>query len=154
MEVSKELLKNLNDLFTRNRDAQKGYVEAANHINQKELSKWMIDYSTQRQLFAAELDLEIRRLGGRPEDSTSVLGEIHRVWIDLKGQLSNNDPHAMLEECTRGEEKAVADYDEILDEQKGMSIETRNLLNRHKSKIINALNQIKTMMKMYVPAGN
>ncbi len=152
MKVSKELLQGLNGLLTRNRDAQKGYVEAANHINQKELSKWMIDYSTQRQLFATELDLEIRRLGGEPDDSTSILGEIHRVWIDLKGQFSSNDPHAMLEECIKVEKKVIASYNKILEEHNDIPIETRDLLNRHKSRIINALTEINIMMKMYVPA--
>lgn len=152
MKVSKELLKDLNDLLNRSRDAQKGYVEASNHINQPELSKWMIDYSKQRQLYAAELDLEIKRLGGQTDDSTSMLGELHRVWIDLKGQLSQNDPYAMLEECTRGEEQALEDYNEVLQSNQSMPSETRDMLNRHQTKIKNALTQIKTMMKMHVPS--
>ncbi len=152
MKVSKELLQSLNDLLSRNRDAQKGYVEASNHVNLKELSKWMVDYSHQRQLFAAELDLEVRRLGGKPDDGTTIAGEAHRIWIDLKGQLTENDPYAMLEECTRGEEKAIEDYDSVLKDHHDMPMETRDMLNRHKSKIINALREIKTMMKMYVPA--
>lgn len=152
MKVSKELLNDLNDLLNRSRDAQKGYVEASNHINHPELSKWMIDYSKQRQLYAAELDLEIKRLGGDADDSTSMLGELHRVWIDLKGQLTQNDPYAMLEECTRGEEKAMENYNEIFESHKNMPPETRDMLNRHRTKIKEALGQIKTLMKMYVPS--
>lgn len=161
MNGSKDLIKDsailiqgLNALLSRNRDAQKGYVEASNHINLKELSKWMLDYSVQRQLFSNQLDLEIRRLGGTPEDGTSALGEMHRVWIDLRGEITNNDPFAMLEECLRGEEKAVEDYDAVLRQyHKDMPQPTMDMLNRHKSKIILAISQIKAMLKSYVPIG-
>ena len=152
MTVSKELIQSLNDLLSRNRDAQKGYVEASNHINLKELSKWMLDYSVQRQLFSNQLDMEIRRLGGMPDDGTSAMGELHRIWIDLKGEITNNDPHAMLEECQRGEERALEDYDATLKKYfRTMPQQTMDMLNRHKSKIILAISQIKAMLKAYVP---
>ncbi|MCB9315020.1 MAG: PA2169 family four-helix-bundle protein [Lewinellaceae bacterium] len=152
MTVSKELIQGLNDLLSRNRDAQKGYVEASNHINLKELSKWMLDYSVQRQLFSNQLDMEIRRLGGMPDDGTSAMGELHRIWIDLKGEITNNDPHAMLEECQRGEERALEDYDATLKKYfRTMPQQTMDMLNRHKSKIILAISQIKAMLKAYVP---
>ncbi|MEZ4940231.1 MAG: PA2169 family four-helix-bundle protein [Saprospiraceae bacterium] len=148
---SAALIQGLNDLLSRNRDAQKGYVEASNHINLNELSKWMLDYSVQRQMFSNQLDMEIRRLGGIPEDGTTALGELHRVWIDLRGEITNNDPLAMLEECLRGEEQAVEDYDAVLRQHRDMPQQTIDLLNRHKSKIILAISQIKAMLKSYVP---
>lgn len=154
MQVSNELMQGLNDLLARSRDAQKGYIEASNHINTPQVRKWLLEYSDQRLKFSVELENEIRRLGGEPDDSTSVLGDLHRVWIDLKGMASDDEPMAMLEECQRGEQKALEDYTELLNQHQRMSPATFHLLKQHKTKIEAALALIHSLKEIFEPADS
>ncbi len=148
MKVSDELLDKLNHLLHRSRDAQRGYVETSNHVNSPEVRKWMIEYSDQRAVFCTNLATEIKLLGGDSDNTTSVLGEIHRLWIDLKGQWSDEEPLAMLEECKRGEETALEDYQEVLEDNDGMPASTSAMLNRHTAAISRALAQINILIDM------
>ncbi|MEO7318692.1 MAG: PA2169 family four-helix-bundle protein, partial [Chthoniobacteraceae bacterium] len=50
----------------------------------------------------------------KPETAGSVSGALHRGWIDLKAALTSKDEHAILAECERGEDSAVAHYTEAL----------------------------------------
>ena len=45
------------------------------------------------------------------------MGTLHRVWVDLKTMLSNNDSVAVLEECERGEAAALMAYENALREE-------------------------------------
>lgn len=151
MLISKELMQGLNTLLSRSRDAEKGYIEVSNHINTPQLRKWLLDYSEQRKQFSVELAREIRLLGGDPDNETSVLGELHRVWIDLKGTASDDEPIAMLEECQRGEQYALEDYETLLAEHPDMMATTRYLLTQHKTKIESALLFIEALKEIFAP---
>jgi uncharacterized protein (TIGR02284 family) len=74
-----------------------------------------IELATQRQQFAMELQTLVAGLGQQPEDSGSVSAALHRGWLDLKAAISNGKPHAILEECERGEDAAVAAYRDALE---------------------------------------
>ena len=151
MLVSKEVMQGLNTLLARSRDAEKGYIEVSNHINEPRLRKWLLEYSDQHKQFSAELASEIRALAGDPDDGTSILGELHRAWIDLKGTASDNEPIAMLEECERGEQQAYDDYQELLNDHTDMLASTRALLQQQRIKIGTALEQVKSMKKVFEP---
>ena len=57
----------------------------------------------------------MQQLGGKADDHGSVTGKMHRGWINLKAAISSNEPHAVLSECERGEDAAVAAYREALE---------------------------------------
>lgn len=145
MQNHDEFLDDLNELLSLSRDAQKGYTDTYMHVSNKALHEWMRKHSEQRKQFTDELAAEIKRLGGDPDKDTSLLGELHRLWIDIKGSASSDDAEAMLEECERGEEKAVEEYGEMLEEHADMPASTRSLLVRQKSQIQTALANIRTL---------
>ncbi len=62
----------------------------------------------------AELEQHIRRLGGEPASGGTVAGALHRGWVSVKSALSINDDKAVLEECERGADAAVARYRQAL----------------------------------------
>ena len=149
MKDLKDLANDMNTLLARSRDAREGYVEASHNLkNGGPLDKWMHEYSDQRLRFSIELEKEINILGGDPDFDTSILGDLHRAWIDLKGTFSDNEPLAMLEECHRGETKAYNDYGDLLEKYPNMPTTTRQLLVAQQSKIKGAIAQIETMIKM------
>jgi uncharacterized protein (TIGR02284 family) len=53
---------------------------------------------------------EVRRLGGEPAEAGSITGSLHRGWMGLKAALTGDDDRAILDECERGEESALAAY--------------------------------------------
>lgn len=104
----------LNNLIETCKDGQKGFQEAAEKVHCNELKAELQSYSRQRAEFAAALQSEVARLGVEPEKSGSMAGAIHRGWINLKTALTSNDDQAVISECERGEDSAVAAYQDAM----------------------------------------
>ena len=146
--ISEETQNGINHLISRNRDAGKGFVEVANNINHVNLTQWLIDWAKIHDELADQLELVMKQVGVEPDSDTSMLGELHHVWIDLKAQWTNNDSAALLGECIRGEETALEDYQEVIAE-KEMPLFARNILNNQKSKIQEAVDGLKVLKNSY-----
>ncbi|MFC5411588.1 PA2169 family four-helix-bundle protein [Larkinella bovis] len=132
-----EILNRLNTLLTRTRDGEWGYQEAAENVKDTELKSLFLTQSRQRGEFAAEIDREIRMLGGDPETTTSLAADLHRAWINIKTTFTGNDDKAVVEECKRGDGQALDDYQEILKNTYLMA-STRELLLNQKERIESA----------------
>ncbi len=105
----------LNDLIETLKDGEEGFRAAAEDVQSGELKKLFGEYSRQRSQFAAELQTLAQAEGENdPETSGSVAGALHRGWIDLKAALTTKNDHAILAECERGEDSAVAAYRKAL----------------------------------------
>ena len=48
------------------------------------------------------------------EEGGSAMGAVERGWVAVRGTLSTYDDKAMLEECERGEDNALARYRKAL----------------------------------------
>src|SRR5437879_12880656 len=101
-------------LIETNRDGEKGYKDAAEHIKRPDLKAFFIEQSTEGGRFARELEAELARLGkpGKKE-SGSVAGAMHRAWIDTKANLGGGD-RTILESVERGEHSAKEAYEKAL----------------------------------------
>ena len=107
----------LNNLIETLKDGQAGFRAAAEDITDSRLKKLFSEYSLQRSRFAGELQSLVQSLGeSDPANSGSVAGAVHRGWINLKAALMSKDEHAVLAECERGEDVAVAAYRKVLDD--------------------------------------
>mgnify|MGYP000424140385 CR=1 FL=1 len=146
------LISKLNDLLTLNYDAEKGFIEAGNHVNQKDLVQWFNANATTRRNFQHELKAHIIALGGEPSEGTSFTGELHRIWMDWKTYLPGSKTTDMFDECLRGENKALEDYQEIMNEV-NTPVATSAMLNKQVGEINNNIKSLKTLEKMFVPAG-
>lgn len=113
-EIRTATIDTLNKLIAVCKDSEAGYQAATDDTKDLELKAIFARLAHQRADFAAELQLAVKRLGGTPRDSTTVGGSLHRGWIELKAALTRNDAHAVLSECERGEDVAVAAYREAL----------------------------------------
>jgi uncharacterized protein (TIGR02284 family) len=63
---------------------------------------------------AEELNQQIRALGGAPEQGGSAAGALHRGWVAVRSALTTYDDKAVLQECERGEDNALARYRKAL----------------------------------------
>jgi len=136
-ETRGEVLDQLNRLLTDTRDGEKGYQEAADSVKDTELKSMFLAQSRQRGEFALELDREIRTLGGDPDNTTSLAADLHRAWINIKSTFASNDDKATVQECQRGDQEALENYNAVLQET-DLVASTRELLLRQKQSIESA----------------
>ncbi|NJB82789.1 ferritin-like domain-containing protein [Wenyingzhuangia aestuarii] len=124
----------LNLLLEKNYDAEKGYRNAIENVQNEELKKFFSKKSSERSSFAQDLKTEIASFNQDADQSGSVLGDIHRVWMDLKSTFSSNNDEAVLEEAIRGEKAAIEEYNSVLSET-ALPKSTKTLLESQKRKI-------------------
>ena len=136
-ETRGEILDQLSRLLTRNHDAEKGYQEAAENVKDNELKSLFLAQSRQRAEFALALDREIRTLGGEPDTGTSLAADLHRAWINIKSTFASDDDKATVQECHRGDQEALENYNTVLQET-DLAASTRELLLQQKQSIDSA----------------
>lgn len=105
----------LNDLIETCKDGQYGFQSAAETVKNADFKTLFSELSIQRQTFVGELQRLVASLAEETEKSGSLVGTLHRGWIDIKAALSSGDEHAVLAECERGEDSAVSAYRDALE---------------------------------------
>ena len=114
MASNDEVISTLNGLIETCRDGQNGFKAAAEGVQNSELKSLFYTYSQQRAQFVGQLQDEVRRLGGDPENTGSVAASLHRGWIDIKSAVTGGDDASIINECERGEDSAVKTYSDAL----------------------------------------
>lgn len=137
-----KIINGLNTILTRHYDAERGYKRAADNCDDADLKAWFMRMSQLRNQFGHEIKKEIRTLGGEPDKGMSLKGKLHQEWMDLKVILSDENDERVLNECIRGEESSIEDFNEVM-EMDHMPSDTKKLLSKQKSEIQDALRNIK-----------
>jgi uncharacterized protein (TIGR02284 family) len=115
MMTNTSIASTLNGLIAACKDGQKGFHAAAENVRNEDFHLLFSDLSMQRQYFARELKRLILNLGEKVETNASFSAALHRGWMNLKAALTSGDDKAILKECERGEDVAVAEYSEALE---------------------------------------
>ncbi|MCB7481640.1 ferritin-like domain-containing protein [Christiangramia sediminis] len=144
MSYSNEISKKLNELLEKNYDAEKGYKLAAEKVKNERLKSFFSERAQERYDFGHELKSEIRNFGENPEKGSSLAGDAHRTWMNLKASLSSDKDESVLEEAIRGEKAAVEEYEDILKESE-IPASTGNILMKQKNAIVASLNEVKSL---------
>ncbi|WP_263262593.1 PA2169 family four-helix-bundle protein [Pseudomonas sp. RIT-PI-S] len=110
----KEVVKTLNELIQTCKDGQEGFKACADDVKNPELKALFVKHAQECGSAAGELQAEVTALGGSPEDSTSVAGDLHRRWVDVKSIFTGKSEEAVLNEAERGEDVAIKAYKEAL----------------------------------------
>ena len=134
----------LNTLLERTYDAEKGFKKAAENVKDANLKSYFERKAQERYDFGHQLKSEIKSFGQDTEKSGSVAGTAHRAWMDVKALFSSDDEESMLEESIRGEEKALSDYDDILNET-SLPLSTKTILEEQRAQITEGLSNIKQL---------
>lgn len=146
MSYSEEVSSILNELLEKNYDAEKGYKLAADKVKNKNLQHFFAERAQERYDFGHELKTEIRNFGEAPSKGSSLAGDAHRSWMNIKASLSTHKDEAVLEEAIRGERAAVEEYEKVLKKAE-IPASTGNILMKQKNAIVAALNEVKTLEK-------
>src|SRR4051812_2767697 len=144
MSQQKEIVSTINDLIETLKDGQQGFREASEAVKDANLKSLFSEYSLQRAKFAGELQSEAVQLGeSKPEDSSSTAGALHRAWINLKSAVTSGDDHAILAECERGEDSAVNEFKEAMEDS--LSSPIREIVSKQYQEVLRAHDRIKDL---------
>src|SRR6059058_5952905 len=144
MAQQKEVISTINGLIETLKDGEKGFKEAADAVKDPQLKSLFEEYSQQRHRFATELQTQAQSLGeSEPEKASSTAGAMHRAWINLKSAVTSGDDKAILGECERGEDSAVHEYEEAI--QNGLTDTAREIVSRQFTEIRSAHDRVRQL---------
>ncbi len=121
-KLSKESLSTLQDLIRINIDAAKGFDEAADNIEIQSVAETFRQLAIERNANSNELTRYIELNHADAAASGSILGAIHRAWIDLRSAVSGGDAYVILSEAEKGEDSIKKSYEDALAETTGSAI--------------------------------
>ena len=133
-DINKESISVLNDLIETSKDGQEGFKTL------------FVARAADCATAAAELQAAVRSLGGDPETSTSVAGDLHRRWVDVKSMFTGKGGEAVLNEAERGEDHALKAYREAIEKiNKHNLLGIRDLVERQYHGVQRNHDQVKAL---------
>ena len=145
--MNKEKMKTaLQDLIYRLQDAEKGYKELLKASADPRFTQWSNTYANERHRMHQKIEQMISKLGGNPEVDTTILGTLHRLFIDIKinNTTLENQFGAIIDEIERGATTLINDYEQVLKEVE-FPAEFVNTLMDQKLQISNELKSMKVL---------
>ncbi len=127
--ASDTIFRQLDHLVNVNKESEAGYRAAADKVRNTELQTLFMGYADQHHHFAAELEQELERMGGRLSDSGMTTGVFNRSWMDIKAALSGHSAISLLKSCADAEESAESAYLDVADTNP--TGQTHKLVDKH-----------------------
>ncbi|TXK75629.1 PA2169 family four-helix-bundle protein [Mesonia sp. K4-1] len=134
MEFKKEIANNLNQLLEKNYDAEKGYKDAADKVQNTRMKQFLEEQAQLRYDFGHQIKSEIKAFDGEVDKGGSVKGSMHRAWMDLKSAVSSDKEENVMEEVQRGEQSAIEEYNEVINKS-NLPATTKDVLTQQRDKI-------------------
>lgn len=143
-DAHKETITLINELIETCKDGEAGFRNLAENTKNDYLRSLFFSRSSDTSSAAAELQGIVRQLGGDPETSTSLAGDLHRRWVDLKAAVTGKNDAAILGEAERGEEIAKNKYAEAL-KSPYLAPEILTIVQKHHDGVLRNYEQIKIL---------
>jgi uncharacterized protein (TIGR02284 family) len=139
----------LNNLIVLNNDRIDGYKAAYSETYKEELRDLFVKLEQTSLECKNELESEVKRLGGTPEDGTMILGKLHRGWMDIKAAITGSDSEAILGSCEYGEQTIIKAYQDALEEDmEEVTFEQKAMLNSQLMLLREDYEKIKSMQDL------
>lgn len=132
----------LNTLIARNYDAEEGFKTAAEKAKAPGLKKYFSKRAKMHYDFGHDIKNEIKSLGGEVDKGTSVKGDLHRTWLNIKSAVAGDTDEALVEECLRGQKVAEEDYQNAVGK---LDNNIASKLAVHKGTIVDSVNELKQL---------
>lgn len=148
--TDKELAEALNEVLVVCEDGHKGYQEAAHLVKEGgPLFKLFAHLALQRKNWHEELRHMVARVGGVPKKHGSAQAAAHRTLMDLKELATGKEERPLLEEVLRGEEKAIAHYERVMEQPIPAPVKTT--LQVHLNELRNARKEVQILLEKRTP---
>lgn len=142
-----EVISTLNDLIETSKDGEEGFRNCAENTQDATLKTFFANRAQTCTAAVVELQDLVRAYGGDPETSGGLGGALHRRWVDIKSALTGKDDKAVLAECERGEDVAVASYRKAL--EKNLPVEVRSVVERQYQGVLQNHDQVRSLRDQY-----
>jgi len=142
MKYTEDISKRINELLEKNYDAEKGYKKAAEIVDNNKLKQFFNEQAQNRYDFGHQLKGEIKNFGETPDKGGSTKGTMHRTWMDIKSTFTSNDEEAILKEVEKGEEAAVEEYNEVINDTT-LPPTTKDILTKQRNNVQTTLQNAK-----------
>ncbi|UXH80537.1 ferritin-like domain-containing protein [Roseateles amylovorans] len=140
---NKDINDELNTLIETCKDGEYGFLSCAEHVRSTSLREVFAQRAAECRQASSELQQLVRQHGGKPEEDGSTSGAMHRGWVAVKGTLTGYSDVAMLEECERGEDVAVARYRKAA--QKDLPAGVMDVVQRQMAGVLRNHDQIRLL---------
>lgn len=111
--TNEDHIKLVNGLVEITIDSADGYEEAAKDAQSSRFKTLFQSRAQERRAIVADLQAEVRRLGGTPDDDGSILAAAHRVFLNVRDALTKGD-EAVVKTVEDGEDHIKAKYEKAL----------------------------------------
>lgn len=133
----------LNSLIATTLDSADGYERAAEDATDAGLKQLFQTRGRERREVVGQLQSQVRALGGTPEDEGTTLAAMHRVFLDLK-KIVGNDNKRVIEEVERGEDHIKNKFESALQDS-DLTTETRSVIQRTFTSVKSGHDQVSAM---------
>lgn len=130
----------LNGLIEYCKDTEKGFSEASRDVREEEYRKMFSEFAGRMNEFAASLQEQVVKLGGKPRQDGGMSGEIRRVWMHFRSALNLHHTQPVLLECEKEEESLLDHYESAA--ESGLPPEVKDLVDRQYVQIIEIRNRL------------
>ena len=137
----------LNNLIETSRDGEEGFRTSAEHARDAQLKSLFANRASSCAQAVQELQQVVQAQGGKPAESSSISGTLHRRWVDFKSAITGQDDVAILNEVERGEDVAVASYKKAL--AMDLPSDIRNLIERQYQGVLKNHDRVKQLRNQF-----
>jgi uncharacterized protein (TIGR02284 family) len=102
-EDSEHVVHIFNSLIETTLDSADGYEKAAELVRNSRFKSLFKERAQARMQLTQELKDEVRSFGGQSPDDGSILGQAHRIFVELRDKIAGQSDRAVIEEVERGE---------------------------------------------------
>lgn len=93
----------LQTILTRYIDSYDGYQQAAAVVESASLKEAFLEIAARRKIIVEHVTTLIVKQGENPDVEGSPEAAVHRWWIRIRAQMTDEEFKATLAECVRGE---------------------------------------------------
>ncbi|PXW77523.1 uncharacterized protein (TIGR02284 family) [Blastomonas natatoria] len=104
----------LNEQSATTFDSIDGYTDASKSSDNPRFAALLTARSVEREAAIRMLRTEVIRLGGRPDDSGTVLRGAHRMFMNLKSVIIGRGQSAIIAEVEQGEDHIKAKFEDAI----------------------------------------
>jgi uncharacterized protein (TIGR02284 family) len=106
----------LNHLISIAQDGVNGIGRAIEDAQDQQLKAMLTEIHQNREHMVQELKAVVTQLGGDPNQSGTLAGAAHRAFMEVKEMVTGSRDQALIQECIRGDEHAVNEFQDALTE--------------------------------------
>ena len=151
--MNEKTLSILEKLIAVCKDGEEGFQLASGEVKSSELQSLFVGYSLQRSRLWRDLETAASALGKSvPAEDASVGGKACRTWMMSGDAVSARDEQAVLSECERGDDAAIAAYAMALEEPE-LPPAVRAMIAAQAVEVKAAHNEVHSRRTRFAPAA-